>query len=225
MTDLKLGRLERFDPKSKDYPLLSTVETKEIKTKIWRTSDSLNQGTEGACVGFAWAHELAAAPLKMKDVTADRAQLFYQMAQLNDPWNGGSFLPKNSPLYYEGSSILGGAKALHKAGIIKEYKWCFGIEDVKVALSNVGPVVVGTKWFEGMADPNKGYWVKPTGAVTGGHAYLIYGISVEQKAFYILNSWGPNWGYKGRARISFSDFDTLLKDNGEACSAIDFSIQ
>jgi C1A family cysteine protease len=60
----------------------------------------------------------------------------------------------------------------------------------------------------------------------GGHAYLGVGINTRLRcpdgtkgAIRILNSWGSGWGQDGRAWIPLSQFDMLLKEDGEAACA------
>lgn len=222
---LKTGRLERFDPKSRNYPITSTINQKGLRSYTWRCNVKLDQGPDGACVGFAWAHELAARPKEMLGVDYHRAMFYYHMAQLNDPWNGGAYLPKDNESFYEGSSVLGGAKALHKAGVIEEYRWCFSLHDVLMALSWNGPVVVGTKWLEGMFYPDAKGYVKPSGANVGGHAYLLNKIDLKNETIGFVNSWGSSWAKNGEAKIKFADFETLLLNRGEACAPIDYYIR
>jgi C1A family cysteine protease len=85
----------------------------------------------------------------------------------------------------------------------------------------LGPVVVGTNWYNGMFYPNKNGLIKISGQMVGGHAYLINGVDTKTKQFRIKNSWGKSWGKGGHAFISFNDMSRLIKENGEICLAIE----
>lgn len=78
---------------------------------------------------------------------------------------------------------------------IKSYFSCYTIKDIKTALVNHGPVLISIKW-------HPDYKVVD-GVLTGGnekgsgyHALVCYGYTPE--GFLIQNSWGKNWGVKGR---------------------------
>ena len=50
----------------------------------------------------------------------------------------------------------------------------------------------------------------------GGHAFELLGVDAELKRVWAINSWGPNWGLKGRFSLSWKDLDRLLHEDGEA---------
>ena len=53
----------RHDPLSREYPIRSLIgEHVDKRTRLWRPGVTLNQGAEGACVGFGWTGELLASP-------------------------------------------------------------------------------------------------------------------------------------------------------------------
>ena len=77
----------------------------------------------------------------------------------------------------------------------KSYYSCKTIEDIKYALVHYGPVIISIKWY-------RDYKVKD-GVLVGGytqdygyHALVAYGYN--EQGFLIQNSWGKNWGNKGR---------------------------
>jgi len=128
------------------------------------------------------------------------------------------FITGNS---YDGTSVRAGAKILQRLGVISEYRWASTLDDVVQAVLHLGPVVVGTWWYSDMFTPDSNGVITATGTKSGGHAYVINGVNLNKKQFRIKNSWGRGWGKKGHAYISFSDFDKLLKDWGEACMAFE----
>jgi hypothetical protein len=72
----------------------------------------------------------------------------YSRATEIDPFVG-SYPPKDT-----GSSVLSAMKAAKEMGLISEYRWCFGAEEVLIALSNPGPVEIGVRWYEGFDKPD-----------------------------------------------------------------------
>ena len=130
--------------------------------------------------------------------------------------NGKIFFTGNS---YNGTSVRAAAKILKKLGVISEYRWAKTVDDTVNTILMKGPMVVGTRWYANMTRPNANGFMKPSGAGQGGHAYVINGVDVDGEFFRIKNSWGKRWGKKGFAYISFSDFEKLLENGGEACIA------
>lgn len=206
--DPRLDRLVQFDERSRDYPIMATIEETEPRTKWWRHTAKLDQGREGACVGFAWSHELNAAPVEVPDITDAFAQRIYKRAQQIDEWPGEN---------YSGTSVLAGAKAVQELGHLDEYRWAFGIEDVILTLSWHGPVVLGINWYYGMYFPDANRYIRPGGNLVGGHAIMAIAYSHEAQEIWLLNSWGPDWGLDGLCRIRVADLDRLLREQGEAC--------
>lgn len=171
---------------------------------------ALDQGTEGACVGFAWAHEIAARPWSDPNITDDYAIAIYRWAQQNDEWPGEN---------YSGTSVLAGAKAVTEwLSRIKEYRWAFGLDDVRRTIGYKGPVVLGINWYEGMFRPDSTGRIQPTGSLMGGHAILAYRVDERNKRIYLWNSWGQDWWEGGPwCFLTFEDLGRLLSEQGEAC--------
>lgn len=175
----------------------------------------MDQGEEGACVGFAIAHELIARPAEVASIDASFArEKIYWEAQKIDPWPGGSY-PGASP-QYEGTSVLAGMKALKALGYIESYHWAFGLNDLVLAVGYRGPAVLGIPWYEGMFEPYSCGHLHIGGAAMGGHAILCKGVDVKNQTFTLHNSWGSAWGNNGDAKISWKELERLLHENGEA---------
>lgn len=72
-------------------------------------------------------------------------------------------------------------------------------DSIKSALMNHGYVVAGMNWHKGAKLVDGVY--TPTDEIAGGHAIVIYGWN--EKGWLAQNSWGGNWGNKGRFIIPF----------------------
>ena len=217
-SDPRLDRIAEFDEKSRDYPIRALVtEQAPLRSHGWACPAWLDQGQEGACVGFSWTHELCAYPVAVKGLDNEFARGVYKQAQTLDEWPGED---------YEGTSVLAGAKAVQAEGYMGEYRWAFGVDDALRALGYQGPVVVGIPWYESMFQPRPSGLVEVSPGGGGGHAILVRGVSLKARlkgeggpmpVVRLRNSWGKDWGVTGDCYIRVEDFDSLLKDQGDCC--------
>lgn len=209
LKDPRLDRIPQFDPRNLDYRIRTVVRgVGKPRSYTWKVGTYLDQGQEGACVGFGFSHELAARP-RVLPVTNDSARALYKAAQLVDEWPGED---------YSGTSVLAGAKIVTQMGHYKEYRWAMTLEEAVMAVGYRGPIVVGFNWYDGMMRPSEGF-VRPSGGIVGGHCTLVYSVAVApaNRYFRIWNSWGQDWGDNGTAKLSFDDFERLLHESGEVC--------
>lgn len=213
--DRRLARLRHFDERSRSYPVRAYLKAKTPRSFTWSCERHLDQGEEGACVGFSVTHELIARPSVIANLGAKFAvEKIYWAAQRLDEWNGGSY-PGARPKY-DGTSVLCGIKAAKNLGYILEYRWAFGLKDLVMAVGHIGPAVLGLNWYEEMFDVKSCGHLHVGGDAAGGHAILCKGVDVEGRFFILHNSWGPRWGRKGDARISWDEMERLLHEDGEA---------
>ncbi|MDD4736646.1 MAG: C1 family peptidase [Kiritimatiellae bacterium] len=203
-------RIARFDERSRAFNIRTLFRKKEFVpvTKIWGCRVHLDQGSEGACTGFGTAHELASDPVRVPRVTARLARKIYNLAKTLDQWAGED---------YEGSSVLAAAKAAKELGYYQEYRWSFDVDDLRQAICEIGPAVIGVNWTEHMEHTDNHGFIRARGKVMGGHCVCIRGWSNDQSAFIGRNSWGRSWGMNGDFYISYADLKALLADDGEAC--------
>jgi hypothetical protein len=210
---IKFGRIYKPDDRDYDYLMAPNPEANKISRRMWGGFDVLNQGDSPMCVGYSGAGYLMASPVRNK---ADPEELYYG-AQKHDGIEGES---------YEGTTVRGLFRFLHKIGYVSEYRWAFTVKPVLDHILLRGPVVVGTSWYGNMQNPGRNGYCEPGGRDLGGHAYLLIGADRVRKnpdgttgAFRIVNSWGREWGQNGRAWISFNFMDKLLSDKGESATA------
>ena len=212
-----------YDKKSKKFPVSSILpQEQELKYTLWKTGPIIDQGSEGACVGFGWTAETLAGPVQIdlrniehdvpRDPT-DFAHHVYKEAQKIDQWPGES---------YSGTSVLAGAKVLMKLGVLHEYRWAFSAEDIVGTLMSHGPVVLGVNWYQGMYRAPGGR-LEIFGNKVGGHCILAVGYNPSSDKFngketiFLQNSWGEDWGIDGIAEMTLEDLRRLIKEGGEAC--------
>jgi hypothetical protein len=213
--DERLDRIKYFDERSRKYPIRKIVAVKKLRSYTWRCTIRLNQGAEGACVGFGIAHELAARPVEVAGITNRYAkEEIYWEAQKIDEWDGGSY-PGARPRY-QGTSVLAGVKVARDKGFFDSFHWGFSLNDLALGVGRRGPAVLGLPWLEGMYDTDGDGYIHATGDVMGGHCILCRGVNVREKTFLLRNSWGRGWGENGDCKVSFADMKKLLADGGES---------
>jgi hypothetical protein len=211
-----LGRYPFLDMRDGSYLMrhvLSTITEVVPTYKIWEHGDILDQGNEGACVGFSWQGWENAKPVGYKLQQGNEAGfLWYNRAKQLDEWPGSD---------YEGTSVRAGAKvALEKQGI-ESFLWAFSRVEIDTWLLTQGPIVVGSDWFNSMDHlGRKAYCtVDPTSGTRGGHAYLLLGKG-EGGNYWFQNSWGEGYGKEGLFFMTPANFDMLLRrGNSEFCTA------
>jgi hypothetical protein len=209
MITRKFDRLVRFDERSREFPIRALVsKSAKPRSYTWSCPVCLDQGSEGACTGFAVSQEAAARPVKVTGITNAVARKVYKRAQQLDEWKGED---------YEGSSVLGAMKAGQELGWYTEYRWAFGEEDLALAIGYKGPAVLGVNWYEGMGNADKDGLIHITGRLLGGHAILCNGYNHRKRIYRLHNSWGDQWGRQGDCFITAEDMMRLLSMRGEAC--------
>jgi hypothetical protein len=74
-SDPRLDRLPQFDERSRGYPIRALVtEQAPLRSRGWACPTWLDQGQEGACVGFSWSHELCAYPVPVGSIDDEFAR-------------------------------------------------------------------------------------------------------------------------------------------------------
>lgn len=213
-----LDRRVAFDERSNYFPVRTVIGNKVVRqTTLYDIPPPLplDQGSEGACVGFGWCGQLLAGPV-IQRANNSYAMDYYQAARQIDR--------KEGRYWPSGASVLAGAKVARNRKLITGYRWAFGIDDVLDTLCSKGPVVLGIPWYEGMYETDVAGRVQVNGALVGGHCLVATGFIRNHPNWggdwvQWVNSWGRNYGVQGRGFISVSALRQLLQNDGEACIA------
>lgn len=204
---MHLGRLHAPDTRDHGYLLASHLPTiVRPSKKTWRIWWKGDQGNTSECVGYSWHGLLRAIPVLQREPLPNT---IYTEAQKVDEWPGED---------YEGTSVRAGAKALKARGKITAYGWAFDLDTILNWLGTKGPVVLGSYWYSTMFAPDHAGVVQVGGSIVGGHAYLAIGYNEVTQRIVCQNSWGTQWGLKGRFYLSYQDTQRLLQEDGEACT-------
>lgn len=216
--DPRLKRHVYHDSRSKLYTFNTTGLT--ISSVVHsRHIPILNQGQVGSCTGNAGVGALATDPVfktlpkpLVYSLDEPGAIKLYSDAEVID--GNGPYPPNDY-----GSCGLSIAKALKAAGVISGYQHTFTLNDALKALT-VTPIIVGINWYNAMFTPDKDGRVHPTGYIAGGHEIVAREIDAINKRVWFDNSWGTSWGINGRFYLTFTDFGTLLSQQGDVIAFV-----
>jgi hypothetical protein len=209
----------RFDPRSLNFRAAPGVTALPTAGRIWKHGPVLDQGAEGACVGFGSSGAVGAAPLSRTGVTNSYARSWYRAAQRLDEWPGEA---------YEGTSVLAGCLEGRRRKMWTGFRWAKRPAELAAGIvaDSLGPAIIGVQWSAQLYD------VPASGLLDAdvkldpdlGHCVLLFGyvpawadcspaLRTELDAvglaaaarqlgapgFPLLNSWNTTWGNGGRA--------------------------
>ncbi len=240
MAEFPLGRkvpgdwvhVERYPLRAIMPETIATVE--DVLPLPYAYRPKYDQGSEGACVGFASSWMVSIFNRRFYD-----ARWLYKSAQQIDEWEGDS---------YSGTSVRAGMDVLREVGHrrnvrgvsqppdmahgIVANRWATNVDEVRACVAAGGPVVLGINWYTNFdkpaprrgADgfvPNRPEWyigVGDLGTVRGGHAICVYGASDRRQAVKLVNSWGTRYQL---VWLPYSVLARLLSEDGEATIVTD----
>jgi hypothetical protein len=223
----------RFDPRSLNYRVAAVAGTSlPTAGRLWRTGRVLDQGAEGACVGFACAAEAAATPVPVPGADTDEYALaWFRRAQDLDEWPGRS---------YVGTSVLAGCLVGRERGVWSGFRWAKTAEEFLAGIASPlgGPGIAGINWREDSYDTDPLGVIRATGRSVGGHALLIPGFVPAKPSQYMtrklasldllrgfmsagepcaigLNSWGESYGKRGLFLIPLTVMRKWVEERAE----------
>lgn len=190
-----------------------------------------DQGSYQACVGYSLSWMMSILNRRCYD-----AMWLWRRAKEIDGWPGndgpsdnqGTFLRAGlDVLREEGHRRLfdGRSLAVDAGHGIKANRWASGVDEIRTAIAEGTPVVLGISWHTGFSAPERSsgrYWIargprSSWGPARGGHAICVYGASDRYQALWLVNTWG---GYP-LVLMPYDAVETLLADNGEAALVTD----
>lgn len=235
--DPRLGRKVEHDSRSLQFAVEEPRKLKEVDVFHADEAPILDQGQVGGCVGFTGADILNTDFFRSvrnqhnsgNYFNDDDGLRFYHDATVSDSYPG-TYPPNDT-----GSSGLGLAKALKKAGFITRYKHCFAWRSFQTAVQSQ-PVALGTVWTNSMFKPDKNGVLKVgtinDANIAGGHEYMARGISYTRGLVLCRNHWNATWdtseAYKdggkvpGEFWITFADMQKLLANQGD-CTVLELN--
>lgn len=239
-----MGELGRRTPKDWDHvdrhPLrmgtpqnVNTVDIVEAENLEHRLNlptqyvEHYNQGSEGACVGFACSWLMSILNRRKY-----AARHLYLEAQKIDEWDD---TPPG-----EGTSVRAAMDILRNVGHwrlvrgltrlamlnegVASNKWAKTVDELRACIAAGKPFALGVNWYANFDTPvvgkNNEQWVGKgnLGNLRGGHAICGYKASDRREAFGLVNSWGKSYP---RVWIPYTTVQRLLDEDGEAAVVID----
>ena len=87
----------------------------------------------------------------------------------------------------------------------------------KNAIATIGPVLAGMEVWSDFFAYKTGVYIKSSsatrvgpGGTPGYHCISVIGFDDAQQCWFLKNSWGPNWGESGFARVGYGQADLLI---------------
>lgn len=175
-----------------------------------------SQGSVGSCVAHAMStileyHAHTTQKLSTNFIYGIRKKLYGSQGQgmqlrhackivtdYGDPFEKDCPGNTEVPNVFEiAESVIDNEEIMGRAATFrtKSYYSCKTNDDIKHALVNYGPVIISIKWYNDYKVKN-GILVGGLTQDYGYHALVCYGYNKD--GFLIQNSWGKNWGEKGR---------------------------
>jgi hypothetical protein len=191
-----------------------------------------DQGSEGACVGFAWSWAMSILNHRFY-----AARKLYLEAQLIDEWT-------DTPPE-QGTSVTAGARILRDQGHwrfargltfplalfegIETFASAITVDEVRAAIAQGKPVVFALPWFANFDAPiwgdfGKGgprWWIGRNtnlGAIRGWHAICCFGCRDDIQAAVLVNSWGVNYPI---VNMPYETVTNLFQIGAEATIPVD----
>lgn len=211
----RLGRNVNHDPLNRRW-MARMVDATAVKSKRHRYYGLvLGQGGLGACVPSTALGCLNTVGLRRigKVWRSIEIEGWYSIVTAADPF-AGQWKPDDTGS--DGGSM---GKVLRDAGLIKEWRWTFGITAFRQALM-LKAMMVGIGWTESMFHPDARGRLQIVGGDVGGHEFMVRGYDLPSDEYYCQNSWTSQWGLSGHFILTGKQLAERLEAGGDATQLI-----
>lgn len=223
-----LGRVPS-PPDPKDHPLSMHVPRLAGLIALlpaWRSSryygPVLNQGDSPRCVAYGSA--LMRTSSQFHDARRilgfDPEELYARCKEV-DGWAGDGTYPRVALEILRSRGMLVSTSRVEaevgQARPIEAYARLRTLDEVKAAVYQFGSAGVGSPWYRAWFTPGRDGLVGPPDIDDGGHFWTVVGWSDTRAAFRAQNSWGPEWGDRGRFWMPYAYFGDL-SDTSDAAA-------
>jgi hypothetical protein len=203
-----LGRLYKPDARDSLFPLRTLMDTLRAEAvpelparKTWplSTKKQLDQGNTPECVAHAGKHDQMASPIAQ--ATSLTAHEEYERCKVKDGDN------------QDGTDARSLMQVYQDEGIVDSYHWATTWEEAIEFLRGFAGLLFGLWWKVSMFTPKRQadgrmWLMDDSGSIAGGHEVYIIGVNLLGIKKYrmppyatVVNSWGLDWGDKGRVRV------------------------
>jgi hypothetical protein len=213
--------------------LAATVSQPVERTlPLLRYRDKYVQGTSNACVGYSLSWMMSILNRRFYD-----APWLWQRAKQVDGWTGndgpndtnGTYLRAGlDVLRHEGHRrhFRGQTREVDMSEGIKANRWAANVDEIRTAISDGTPVVLGINWYSSFFQPTEHAgrtWIGRGSPSTWGnlpplgHAICAYGASDRYQAIKLVNTW-DDWPL---VYMPYETVTRLLDQSGEAALVTD----
>lgn len=186
---------------------------------VWTPGPISDQGQTSHCVGFTGLDWGNALPVNDGWPNAQGHDIYYECKVVD-----------GEPGQEDGSDSRALCKALANRRRIGAYAFTTSLDTLRAFVRGHGPVGIGINWYDGMFHPDADGYVRPTGAVAGGHEVLVTGHlpggkgATKEPSFVVPNHWGTTWADHGICYITEADMAKLLADQGDCWAGLELPL-
>jgi C1A family cysteine protease len=236
------GFVKEEDPRNRNFPLTLVLDPlREVAFPSGAPpgqrhypviySPVLKQGNTGTCTAHGATSLIEGAPIMQKRPMSPFD--LYRLIVKNDPWRDNDWEATAAEDQMQfGSSSLAVMKTLQQLGYVQSYLWAETAEQCRQWHLLAGVMCFGIAWKTEMMETDSQGFIRYRGHIEGGHFVKTTGWNDFVKyngrrvpAVRIQNSWGPEFGQKGRCWMLMDDLQMAIQDDGDAVAPTEVRVK